>query len=125
MMTVQCPELLSDTSQVSDSVDTQVRCGHACVVEAARILQLISVVMDRRMVEQTSVHEVLKTYGKQVRVPPDVCHIIHTRVALRGELTEEELKEDKRLWDFSERLIPNVDKALRRAGLLDMGDRQE
>lgn len=95
------------------------------VIGAARTVQLISDVMDRRMVEQTSVHEVLKIYGKQVKVPPNVCHIIHTRVALRVELTEEELNEDKRLWDFSGKLIPNVDKALRRAGLLDTGDRQE
>lgn len=74
--------------------------------------------VDLRMVEQTSVHEVLKYFGQQVKVPPDVCRIIHTRVALRGELTLEQLNVDKRLWDFSERLIPRVDEALRRAGLL-------
>lgn len=76
-----------------------------------------------RMVEQTSVHEVLKNFGQQVKVPPDVCRIIHVRVALRGELTLEQLNVDKRLWDFSEKLIPRVDKALRRAGLLSSNRR--
>lgn len=71
------------------------------------------------MVEQTSIHDVLKIFGTKVKVPPDVCRIIHTRVALRGDLTLEQLEEDKRLWDFSEELIPCVDKALRKAGLLD------
>lgn len=70
------------------------------------------------MVEQTSVHSVLKTFGQVYKVPHDVCRLIHTRVALRRELTLEQLNVDKRLWDFHEKLIPNVDKVLRRAGLL-------
>lgn len=74
------------------------------------------------MVEQTSVHEVLKIFGKQIKVSPDVCRIIHTRVALRRDLTFEQLQEDKRLWDFSEKLIPCVDIALRKAGLLGTED---
>lgn len=72
----------------------------------------------RRMVEQTSVHEVLKNFGEHYKVPLEVCRIIHVRVALRGQLKLEELNEDKRLWDFSEKLISNVDRGLRRAGLL-------
>lgn len=76
------------------------------------------------MVEQTSIHEVLKIFGTQVVVPPDVCRIIHTRVSLRG-LKLEQLKEDKRLWDFSKKLIPHVDEALRRVGLLDTKDGQK
>uniref|UniRef100_A0A3Q3W4Z5 Glycosyltransferase family 92 protein n=1 Tax=Mola mola TaxID=94237 RepID=A0A3Q3W4Z5_MOLML len=71
-----------------------------------------------RMVEQTSVHEVLKNFGERYKVPPDICRIIHIRIALQGSLTLEQLKVDKRLWDFSEKLIPNVDKGLKRAGLL-------
>lgn len=71
-----------------------------------------------RMVEQTSVHEVLKTFGERYTVPLDVCRIIHVRTALRGQLKMEELNVDKRLWDFSEKLISNVDRGLRRAGLL-------
>ncbi len=70
------------------------------------------------MVEQTSVHEVLKNSGQRYKVPPDVCRIIHVRVCLRGMLTLDQLNVDKRLWDFSEKLILNVDKELKRAGLL-------
>lgn len=70
------------------------------------------------MVEQTSVHEVLKYSGQRYKVPPNVCRLIHTRVALQGRLSLEQLNVDKRLWDFHEKLIPNVDKALKRAGLL-------
>lgn len=70
------------------------------------------------MVEQTSVHEVLKNFGERYKVPHDVCRIIHVRVALQGALTLEQLNVDKRLWDFSEKLILNVDKGLKRAGLL-------
>ncbi|XP_024123859.1 beta-1,4-galactosyltransferase galt-1 [Oryzias melastigma] len=71
-----------------------------------------------KLIEQTSVHEVLRRFGERYKVPPDVCRIIHVRVALRGHLKLEELNEDKRLWDFQEKLIPNVDKALKRAGLI-------
>ncbi|XP_075881533.1 glycosyltransferase family 92 protein F13G3.3-like [Nelusetta ayraudi] len=69
-----------------------------------------------KMVEQTSIHEVLKNFGERYKVPLEVCRIIHVRTALRGTL--EVLNVDKRLWDFSEKLIPNVDKRLKRAGLL-------
>ncbi|KAI9528736.1 hypothetical protein NQZ68_017334 [Dissostichus eleginoides] len=75
-------------------------------------------IVQPRLVEQTSVHEVIKNFGEQFKVPMDVCRIIHVRVALRGSLKFEQLREDKRLWDFQEKLIPNVDKVLKRAGLL-------
>ncbi|XP_029316645.1 uncharacterized protein LOC115027447 [Cottoperca gobio] len=75
-------------------------------------------IIQPRLVEQTSVHEVLKNFGQRFRVPMDVCRIIHVRVALRGSLTLQQLNEDKRLWDFQEKLIPNVDKVLRRVGML-------
>lgn len=86
---------------------------------AANIAPLISVLIDGRMVEQTSVHEALKFFGEQVKVPPDVAHLIHTRVRLR-EGTR--LTEDTRLWSFSEKLIAGVDEALRRVGLLGPAD---
>ncbi|MEQ2189478.1 hypothetical protein GOODEAATRI_025753, partial [Goodea atripinnis] len=70
------------------------------------------------MVEQTSVHSVLRFFGQQYKVPLDVCRIIHVRVALLKQLTLEELNVDKRLWDFQEKLIPNVDKVLKKLGLL-------
>lgn len=76
-------------------------------------------IVQPRLVEQTSVHEVLKNFGKQYKVPPEVCRIVHVRVALQGSLKKEQLHEDKRLWDFHEKLIPNVDKALKRVGLLN------
>uniref|UniRef100_A0A3P9HWW8 Glycosyltransferase family 92 protein n=1 Tax=Oryzias latipes TaxID=8090 RepID=A0A3P9HWW8_ORYLA len=75
-------------------------------------------IVQPRLVEQTSVHEVLTKFGQRFKVPMEVCRIIHIRVALRGSLKLEQLHEDKRLWDFQEKLILNVDKALRRAGLL-------
>lgn len=81
-------------------------------------IKAFCVYVHHRLVEWTSVHEVLKSSGQQLKVPMDVCRIIHVRVALRGSLTLKQLNEDKRLWDFQEKLIPSVDKALRRAGLL-------
>uniref|UniRef100_A0A3B3HLQ5 Glycosyltransferase family 92 protein n=1 Tax=Oryzias latipes TaxID=8090 RepID=A0A3B3HLQ5_ORYLA len=78
----------------------------------------LKIIVQPRLVEQTSVHEVLKKFGQRFKVPMGVCRIIYIRVALRGSLKLEQLHEDKRLWDFQEKLIPNVDKALRRAGLL-------
>ncbi|CAK6966975.1 uncharacterized protein LOC128375272 isoform X1 [Scomber scombrus] len=76
-------------------------------------------IVQPRLVEQTSVHDVLKNFGQRYKVPQQVCRIIHVRVALQGSLKLEQLHEDKRLWDFHKKLIPNVDKALKRVGLLN------
>ncbi|XP_017272523.2 uncharacterized protein LOC108236404 [Kryptolebias marmoratus] len=76
------------------------------------------IIVQPRMVEQTSVHSVLKYFGQQFKVPLEVCRIIHVRVPLRGSLTLEQLNVDKRLWDFQEKLIPNVDKVLKKVGML-------
>lgn len=70
----------------------------------------------RRMVEQTSIHEVLKNFGERIKVAPEVCQTIHVRTGLRPK--QAEFTIDKRLWDFSEKMIPNVDERLKRAGLL-------
>ncbi|XP_062325567.1 glycosyltransferase family 92 protein C35A5.5-like [Osmerus eperlanus] len=75
-------------------------------------------VVQPRVVEQTSVHSVLHSFKDVVEVPPEVCRIIHVRVALQKALTKNELHQDTRLWDYHRQLVPNVDKALRRAGLL-------
>ncbi|KAK2826455.1 hypothetical protein Q5P01_020669 [Channa striata] len=75
-------------------------------------------IVQPKMVEQTSVHEALKYFGESYKVPLDVCRIIHVRVALRGSLKLEQLNVDKRLWDFQEKLISKTDEALKRAGLL-------
>ncbi|XP_046872450.1 uncharacterized protein LOC124464589 isoform X2 [Hypomesus transpacificus] len=76
-------------------------------------------VVQPRVVEQTSVHSVLHTFKDVVEVPPGVCRIIHVRAALQNALTKNELHQDTRLWDYHRQLVPNVDKALRRAGLLN------
>ncbi|XP_017272535.1 uncharacterized protein LOC108236413 [Kryptolebias marmoratus] len=73
-------------------------------------------IIQPRMVEQTSVHVVLKTSGAQYTVPPGVCRIIH--ICSCGMKPIEGLHEDKRLWDFHEELIPNVNKALKKVGML-------
>ncbi|KAF7201526.1 uncharacterized protein [Nothobranchius furzeri] len=75
-------------------------------------------IVQPRMVEQTSVHEALKYFGKTYRVPLEVCRLIHVRVALRRSLTLEQLNVDKRLWDFQEKLISNVDRVLGKLGFL-------
>ena len=83
-------------------------CVHSCVCAC----------VCHRSLQQTSVHSVLQSFGEVVQVPPDVCRIVHVRVPLQGHLTLDQLHVDQRLWDFSERLVPRVDWALRRAGLL-------
>ncbi|CAL8274566.1 unnamed protein product [Merluccius merluccius] len=83
-----------------------------------KIYHPYKMIVQPRSVEQTSVHSVLKSFGEVVAVPPALCHIVHVRVALQGRLTLQQLHEDKRLWHFSQRLVPRVDRALRRAGLL-------
>ncbi|KAG7244129.1 hypothetical protein INR49_004629 [Caranx melampygus] len=75
-------------------------------------------IIQPRLVEQTSVHELLKNFGQRFKVPPGVCRIIHVRVPLQGGLTREQLNVDRRLWDFQDKLIPSVDRVLKRAGLL-------
>uniref|UniRef100_A0A8C7X397 Glycosyltransferase family 92 protein n=1 Tax=Oryzias sinensis TaxID=183150 RepID=A0A8C7X397_9TELE len=76
-------------------------------------------IIQPRLVEQTSVHKVLKNFGQQYYMPPALCHAIHVRTTQRESLKLEDLHEDKRLWHFQEKLIPNVDKVLKRAGLIN------
>ncbi|XP_077412848.1 uncharacterized protein LOC144043280 [Vanacampus margaritifer] len=71
-----------------------------------------------RLVEQTSVHEVLRQFGQSYKVPQELCRIIHVRHPLQYSLKLEDLHVDVRLWDFHQKLIPNVDCALKRVGLL-------
>ncbi|XP_037551241.1 uncharacterized protein LOC119427677 [Nematolebias whitei] len=75
-------------------------------------------IVQPRMVEQTSVHEVLKRFGQQYKAPQELCRTIHVRTPLQGPLKLEQLHVDKRLWDFQEKLIPNVDKVLKKVGML-------
>ncbi|XP_024123913.1 uncharacterized protein LOC112143902 [Oryzias melastigma] len=71
------------------------------------------------LVEQISVHKVLKNFGQRYFMPPALCHLIHVRETQRKSLTLKDLHEDRRLWHFQEKLIPNVDKVLKRAGLIN------
>ncbi|XP_038551285.1 uncharacterized protein LOC119885199 [Micropterus salmoides] len=75
-------------------------------------------IVQPRMVEQTSVHDVLKMFGDKFKVPPDVCRIIHSPISTPTQRPLEQLHVDTRLWDFKEELLPSVSKVLRRAGLL-------
>lgn len=77
--------------------------------------ELISVYVFHRGVEQVSVHGPLKAFGELYRVPREVGRMIHVRLGTRKK---RDLKVDKRLWKFSEKLIPCVDKHLEEAGLL-------
>ncbi|XP_072567784.1 uncharacterized protein [Paramormyrops kingsleyae] len=69
-------------------------------------------IINPRQVVQTSVHSVLQNYGGTLRVPPDVCRIIHVRVPLQGSLTKEQLIVDTKLWEYQKDLVPNIDSVL-------------
>ncbi|XP_042244400.1 uncharacterized protein LOC121880879 isoform X1 [Thunnus maccoyii] len=75
-------------------------------------------IVQPRAVEQTSVHEVIKMFGKKFKVPPDVCRIIHAPISTPSLPVLEKLHMDTRLWNFTEKLIPSTNMVLRRAGLL-------
>ncbi|XP_016117252.1 uncharacterized protein [Sinocyclocheilus grahami] len=75
-------------------------------------------IVNPRKVQQTSVHSSLKNTGGSFLVPFNVCRIVHVRVPLQGHLTKEQLFEDKRVWDFEQELIQNVDQTLKGSGLL-------
>ncbi|XP_077416996.1 beta-1,4-galactosyltransferase galt-1-like [Vanacampus margaritifer] len=79
-------------------------------------LHLSKMIILPRLVEQTSVHSVTKKFGKTYFVPEDVCRVIHFNDP--ESLTE--LRVDQRLWDFQEKLIPNVDRVLKEAGLIKL-----
>ncbi|XP_061599254.1 uncharacterized protein LOC133462127 [Cololabis saira] len=80
------------------------------------LYQRKKMIVQPRSVVQTSVHEVLEKFGEQHHVPSEVCRLIHIREGSHKSLRQ--LHEDRRLWDFQEKLIPNVDMVLKRAGLL-------
>ncbi|KAM9370836.1 beta-1,4-galactosyltransferase galt-1-like [Phaethornis superciliosus] len=69
-------------------------------------------IIDPRKVIQTSVHSVLRAYGKSVNVPMDVALVYHCRVPLQGNLPRESLIRDTTLWRYNSSLIPNVNKVL-------------
>uniref|UniRef100_A0A8D0HSE8 Glycosyltransferase family 92 protein n=1 Tax=Sphenodon punctatus TaxID=8508 RepID=A0A8D0HSE8_SPHPU len=69
-------------------------------------------IVDPKMVIQTSVHSVLEAYGESVKVPLDVALVYHCRVPLQAKLPKEFLIQDTTLWTFSKSLIRNVNKVL-------------
>uniref|UniRef100_A0A3B3QSD8 Glycosyltransferase family 92 protein n=1 Tax=Paramormyrops kingsleyae TaxID=1676925 RepID=A0A3B3QSD8_9TELE len=74
-------------------------------------------IINPRQVVQTSVHSVLKNYGDTLRVPPNVCRIIHVRVPLQGSLTKEQLIVDTKLWEYQKDLVQNIDSVLNKSGI--------
>ncbi|XP_072567403.1 uncharacterized protein [Paramormyrops kingsleyae] len=76
-------------------------------------------IINPRQVVQTSVHSVLQNYGGTLRVPPDVCRIIHVRVPLQGSLTKEQLIVDTKLWEYQKDLVPNIDSVLYKSEIYD------
>ncbi|XP_052419817.1 glycosyltransferase family 92 protein [Carassius gibelio] len=75
-------------------------------------------IVNPRKVQQTSVHSPLKHFRGSVLVPFNVCRIVHVRVPLQGSLTKEQLVVDKRVWDFEQELIHNIDHTLKLSGFL-------
>ncbi|KAG1928057.1 glycosyltransferase family 92 protein [Pimephales promelas] len=75
-------------------------------------------IVNPRMVQQTSVHSTLKEIGGRYHVPFNVCRIVHVRVPFQRNLTKDQLFVDKRVWDFEQELIPNIDQTLMLSGLL-------
>ncbi|KAM3593974.1 uncharacterized protein V6R79_000112 [Siganus canaliculatus] len=78
----------------------------------------IKIIVRPRSVVQTSVHMVLNHYGTIFNIPADVCHVIHARLSPQTEQSLDDVLLDTRLWDFKDVLIPNVNSALRKAGML-------
>ncbi|XP_068195487.1 uncharacterized protein, partial [Antennarius striatus] len=76
------------------------------------------IIVNPRSVEQTSVHVVLRMFGQVYKVPWDVCHIIHSPINVPKPKPLEQLHVDTRLWDFKDKMLPSVKKALERVGLL-------
>uniref|UniRef100_A0AAY5F2B3 Glycosyltransferase family 92 protein n=2 Tax=Electrophorus electricus TaxID=8005 RepID=A0AAY5F2B3_ELEEL len=79
-------------------------------------------IINPRMVMQTSVHSTLKHSGNVYLVPFDVCRIVHVRSPLQSHLSKNECFVDTRVWDFKDKLLPNVDRALQSSGLLQILD---
>ncbi|KAL2092658.1 hypothetical protein ACEWY4_012456 [Coilia grayii] len=75
-------------------------------------------IIDPRRVEQTSVHTMLKHFGPLINVPYDICRVMHIRPPELPILRKDQLYEDKKLWEFEKKLIPNINHALHEAGLL-------
>lgn len=75
-------------------------------------------IVDPRKVMQASVHTVYKINGKSIYVPNDLAIVMHTTEPKRPDLGIEKLIMDNKIWEYAERLIPNVNKVLHKSGIL-------
>ncbi|KAF4086838.1 hypothetical protein AMELA_G00088920 [Ameiurus melas] len=75
-------------------------------------------IVDPRKVMQASVHTVYKINGKSTWVPSDLAIVMHTTEPKRPDLGIEKLIMDNKIWEYAERLIPNVNKVLHKSGIL-------
>ncbi|KAM9446790.1 uncharacterized protein Hap1MRO34_023274 [Clarias gariepinus] len=75
-------------------------------------------IVDPRRVMQASVHNVFKINGKSVWVPSDLAIVMHTTKPRRPDLGAEKLIMDNKIWEYAERLIPNVNKVMHKSGIL-------
>ncbi|XP_035378826.1 uncharacterized protein LOC113590768 isoform X2 [Electrophorus electricus] len=76
-------------------------------------------IVNPRKVVQTSVHHVVKSSGRTLHVPNNLAIVLHTAKPQQPDLTFEKLIMDRKIWEFAERLIPNVNKILQKSGLLN------
>ncbi|XP_018613816.1 glycosyltransferase family 92 protein F13G3.3-like [Scleropages formosus] len=81
------------------------------------IINPTKMIVNPRDIIQTSVHSVLKNYGDTLRVPFDVCRIVHVRVPLQNNLKKEQLIVDTKLWEYEKELLPNVNHVLQKSGI--------
>ncbi|TKS86823.1 Glycosyltransferase family 92 protein F13G3.3 [Collichthys lucidus] len=72
------------------------------------------------MVVQTSVHYITETKAEQFLIPHELGHIIHCSVSTPYVKPLKDVQVDTRLWDFGDKLIPNVNQVLKRSGLLSL-----
>lgn len=75
-------------------------------------------IVNPRKVMQTSVHTVLKSSGKSIKVSNKLAIVMHTTNPRQPHLYNEQLIMDKKIWQYSDRLIHNVNEVLWKSGVL-------
>ncbi|XP_075691183.1 uncharacterized protein LOC142659196 [Rhinoderma darwinii] len=74
-------------------------------------------IVDPRKVIQTSVHSVLKSYGKSLNVPQQTALIYHCRGPHQPNLNRSLLINDQTIWKYNVSLIRNVNQVLNQISL--------
>ncbi|XP_029468492.1 uncharacterized protein LOC115097112 isoform X1 [Rhinatrema bivittatum] len=72
------------------------------------------IILNPRMVIQTSVHSVLKPTGMNLRVPRATAIVFHCRGPLQASLPKQSLIRDSNIWRYSSLLIKNVNYVLQK-----------